>query len=256
MLARSTDPEPQFGGDHDPGQRGRMSTGAEPEDGLAHQLSVMARSLQADPTVEETLQGIVRAALVNIPSARHAGITMVDRSGRVSTPAATDDFVELIDQLQYQVRQGPCLTSIREQATVRADDLSSETRWPAFAARAVELGVRSMLSFQLFVDDHDLGALNLYSTQAQRFDEMDEQIGLLLAGHAAIAMVGAQNRHNFAVALDTRDLIGQAKGILMERHKITAKQAFELLVRASQMSNRKLHEIAADLADTGQMPPR
>lgn len=199
-----------------------------------------------------TLQGIVRAALVNIPGARHAGITIVDRSGRVSTPAATAELVAHIDQLQDEVGQGPCLDAIREHITVRCDDLNAEARWPDFAARATQLGVRSMLSFQLFVRDRDLGALNLYSSAPASFDEVDEQIGLLLASHAAVAMVGAQGRHNFAVALATRDLIGQAKGILMERRKITAKRAFELLVRASQRSNRKLHEIADDLVSTGE----
>ncbi len=113
-----------------------------------------------------------------------------------------------------------------------------------------------MLSFQLYVREQELGALNLYGEAVAAFDATDEQIGLLLASHAAIALMGAQDQHNLTIALAARDRIGQAKGILMERHKITDKQAFELLLRASRNTNRKLRDIAEEVASTGQEPAR
>lgn len=119
MLARSTDEELNCPADRDPAEpRGRTSGGCGTR-GPAQQLSEMARSLQAEPSLDQTLRSIVRVALVNSPGARHAGITVVDRSGRVSTPAATDELVQRIDRVQDEVGQGPCLDAIREQATVR-----------------------------------------------------------------------------------------------------------------------------------------
>jgi hypothetical protein len=105
------------------------------------------------------------------------------------------------------------------------------------------------------VSYRDLGALNLYAQHPHAFDNDAEHIGLLLAGPAAVAMVSALRRHHLRTALTNRDVIGKAKGILMERHKITAEQAFRMLLHHSQTNNRKLHDIAADLADTGQLPP-
>ena len=236
--------------------RGRTSTGARPDEGLAQRLSEMARSLEAQPDLEQTLDGIVHAAVLNIVGADHASITRVDAARHVTTLASTDDLVDRVDRVQYEVDQGPCLDSIRYEATVRSDDLRAERRWPDFATRAADLGVLSMLSFQLFVREHDLGALNLYGAEVNAFDDTDEQIGLLLASHAAIAMIGAAAQHNLNIALRTRDRIGQAKGIMMERHKITDQQAFELLLRASRHTNQKLRDIAEEVASTGKEPGR
>lgn len=232
----------------------RTSAGELPTAGLARQFSDLARSLQAEPDLDETLQAIVTAAVADVPGADFAGITLVTAKGKITTPAATAELVEEIDRVQYDVRQGPCLTSFWEQATVRADNLRSEPRWPDFANRAADLGVLSMLAFQLYVQHEDMGALNLYSRQPNAFDSADENIGLLFASHAAIALVGAQHEHSLHAALVNRDIIGQAKGILMERYKIDAQAAFKLLLRASQDNNRKLHEIARAVASTGADP--
>jgi hypothetical protein len=123
-----------------------------------------------------------------------------------------------------------------------------------FAPRATGLGVLSMMCFQLFVHQEDLGALNLYSRRAGAFDAESENDGLLFASHAAIAMVGAQREDSLAKALANRDIIGQAKGILMERHKVSAEVAFALLARASQHTNRKLLDVATPVATTGLEP--
>ncbi|MBM9469116.1 GAF and ANTAR domain-containing protein [Nakamurella leprariae] len=235
--------------------RGHTSSGASADAGLAQRLSDLARSLEAEPDLDETLQRIVRAAVDNIPGAAHAGVMLIEKR-TITTPAGSSDLVERVDQAQYDTDQGPCLDAIRDDATVRVEDMSAEQRWPQFAQRAAELGVRSMLSFQLFVRDRDLGALNLYAEEPHAFDNEAEQVGLLLASHAAIAMMGAQQQHHMRSALANRDLIGQAKGVLMERYKITADRAFALLVRASQESNAKLHDVARQVTETGQDPVR
>ena len=149
-----------------------------------------------------------------------------------------------------QTGEGPCLDAAHEHETVRVDEMATEERWPDFAGRAAQIGAKSMLSFQLFVERDNLGALNLYGRTPRSFDEESEYVGLLFASHAAIAFADAEQVRHLNVALDRRDLIGQAKGILMERYKVTADQAFRVLVRASQNHNVKLHDVAHELTAT------
>ena len=132
-------------------------------------------------------------------------------------------------------------------------DLSTDDRWPEFAAAAVHLGVRSMLSFQLYTDADTIGALNIYAAGPNAFTDDSVRTGTLLATHAAVAAVAAAESGHMRIALQSRDVIGQAKGILMERFRITAEQAFDLLIAASQNSHRKLNEVAAELAATGEL---
>jgi GAF domain-containing protein len=220
---------------------------------LAEMLSDVARSLQKEPNLEDTLQGISKAAVQTVPGARFAGISEVLGRRRVQTRAATDDVVTEVDRVQYETGQGPCLDAIYEHETMRLPDMATETRWPDFTGPAVRLGIRGMLSFQLYVEDDNMGALNLYSQEAHAFTDESEYVGLLFASHAAVAMIGAKQRQNKDQALAMRDLIGQAKGILMERHRITADKAFRLMVEASQRSNTKLTEIARHLTESGEL---
>jgi hypothetical protein len=123
------------------------------------------------------------------------------------------------------------------------------------ALQAAELGVGSMMCFQLFVAGDQLGALNMYSRTRAAFDGESQDIGLLFApSDAAVALACAEHEANLRAGMDNRDVIGQAKGILMERHKLTADQAFGVLVRVSQEMNRKLVDIARELSDTGAVP--
>ena len=242
------------------GQRGEPSTSdqgtAAGEDQLAHQLSALARQLQEKQSLQETLSGIVHATVDNVPGAQFAGLTVVKGRREVHTAAWTDELVRTADQVQYDTGQGPCLNSVYEEKTVRVSDMRTEQRWPEFAKRAVDLGVVSMLSIQLYVTGDNLGALNLYSQATEAFNDESEHVGLLLAAHAAIAMAGAQQQEQLVQAITTRDLIGQAKGILMERHKITAEQAFTILIRASQLGNAKLRDVAEHLTTTGELAAR
>ncbi|MEV4707120.1 GAF and ANTAR domain-containing protein [Actinoplanes sp. NPDC049316] len=220
---------------------------------LAAQLSDMARSLQQQDGMQDTLDGIVTAAVQTVPGAGHAGVMVVKGRRHIQTPAATDEVVRRVDRAQYETRQGPCLDATYEQQTVRLPDMAEETRWPDFSRRALTEGIRSMLSFQLYVEGDNLGALNLYSGLTSAFDDESEHVGLLFASHAAVAMVGARREQDLTRAISVRDLIGQAKGILMERHKITDDRAFQLLVRVSQHANVKLVEVARNLVETGEL---
>jgi GAF domain-containing protein len=234
--------------------QGSESTGGQIElRGVAQELAELARSLDAasDPTA--VLEQVVAAAVVEIPGAELAGVSIIGKH-RVTTPVCTNELVGRIDELQYQTGQGPCLDAAADRHVVRVDDLSAETRWPRFCARAAALGVRSALAFQLFTDGGSIGALNIYARPAQAFPAHAEDIGAPLATHAALAMVAKRTEANLRVALDSRDVIGQAKGILMERYKMSADQAFSLLLVASQRTNTKLRDVAAELTRTGELP--
>lgn len=221
---------------------------------LAAHLTEIARLLQTQYGEQDTMDAIVHSAVGTIPGAEHAGIMTVTGRKEIRTVATTGDLPTQVDQAQYDTGEGPCLTALYEEKIVPVPDVVENGRWPDFGRKVAELKVGSMLSFQLFVENEDLGALNLYSGEVGAFDEESHHVGSLFAGHAAIALAAAQERNQLASAAQTRDLIGQAKGILMERHHITADQAFAVLVRTSQHTNVKLREIAEHLATTRKLP--
>jgi len=140
-----------------------------------------------------------------------------------------------------------------DEPVVRVVDLRDDSRWPVLGERADALGVRSMLCFQLYVHGDSMGGLNVLSSKPNAFDEDAEIVGAMIATHAAIALADSQKLEDLRHALVNRDLIGQAKGILMERFKIDADQAFALLTRVSQDRNVKLHRLAEELATTGTL---
>jgi transcriptional regulator with GAF, ATPase, and Fis domain len=222
---------------------------------LADRLSDLARTLQAHTDTEEVLAEVVAAAVRLIPGAEEASISVVVARRSVSSRFPTGELPNQVDALQEETGQGPCLDAVYEQRTVRVSDMATDERWPEFAARAAEVGAASMLSFQLYVEGDNLGALNLYSRQPDAFTDESEHVGLLFASHAAVAFAGAQHMDHLHVGMATRDLIGQAKGILMERYKVTADQAFRMLVRVSNDTNRPLRSVAGELARTGSTSP-
>lgn len=221
---------------------------------LATQLSDLARELQQENDVHAVLSGIVHAALDLIPGVANASISLVTGRKKVDSEVASGDLPRLVDALQNSTGQGPCLDAAYHERVVRVPDLSREDRWPAFSRGAVDLGARSMLSIQLFVEGDRLGALNLYGAEANAFTDESEQVGLLVAAHAAVAFADSQKISQLGEALISRQLIGQAEGILMERYKITAEQAFLLLSRVSSKSNIKLRDVAEHLASSGEIP--
>ena len=236
-----------------------MSAAAEQHEGepgssdLVSALAELARRMQQQEDSEATLEKVVEAAIALVPGAEEGSISVVTDRKKVQSWAASNDLARQVDELQNEVGQGPCLDAVFEQEVVSVPDLASEQRWARFAARAVEAGAGSMLSFQLFIDGGDLGAMNLYARTPRAFDEESEQVGLPLAAHAAVALARVQEREQLLQAMDSRNLIGQAQGILMERHKITADQAFALLAKVSQDRNVKLRDLAEELIFSGRL---
>jgi GAF domain-containing protein len=219
---------------------------------LAQVLGEVARSLSSAQGLDDTLTTITSGAVDTVPGADFAGITLIRDKSEVESVAATDDLVVQADKAQEKLHEGPCLSAVREHETFRIDDMTAEPRWPRFSQRAVELGFRSLFSFQLFTDQRNLGALNLYSRNKHAFvDNYAEQVGLLFATHAAVALRGAQQEKDLKVAINSRDVIGMAKGILMERYKVDPDGAFAMLVRSSQNGHVKLHEVAEFLVRAG-----
>ncbi len=210
---------------------------------LAETMSALAVNLAAEHNQQATLNAIVAAAVTTVPGAKWAGISLI--AGRDITAAtSTADIVADIDQMQRDLDEGPCVTAIREHHTVLSNDLATDSRWPRFATKAAERGVQSMLSFRLFVAAADLGALNLYGSAAGVFTTDSQIVGALFAQHAAVALAGSTRDDQLSDAIATRDVIGQAKGILMHRNRITGQQAFTLLVHASQHTQIKLVDVA------------
>lgn len=222
-------------------------------DQLAQTLSELARSLEAEDDTSAMLDDLVAAAVAQIPGVDEGSISVVLARREVSSQSPSGDLPRRVDALQTAIGEGPCLDAVYKEMVVRVPDMASETRWPTFAHQAAEAGASSMLSFRLWVEGDNLGALNLYGREPHAFTEESEHIGLLFVSHAAVAMAGAQKHDQMVAGLATRDLIGQAKGILMERYGLNAQQAFALLVRASQHRNLKLRDLAAELTRTGQI---
>lgn len=221
-------------------------------------LASIARALVNERDVQHTVQRVVDAAAANLDGEVSASVSLVSRRREVETPASSDARAARADALQYETGEGPCLDAIWEQETFQIDDLAADQHYPRWArAVAEQTGIRSSLSLQLFTDrEHSsLGALNLYSLQPRAFDAETRGEGLAFAAHAAVALHRAQTEEHLRSAMATRTMIGQAEGILMERLKITADQAFAVLSRLSQERNEKLRDVARRLVETGDIPP-
>jgi|tagenome__1003787_1003787.scaffolds.fasta_scaffold20010164_1 GAF domain-containing protein len=223
---------------------------------LAELIGRVARELRNAPDVEHTLQRVVGLAADYLPGEVCASVSLV-RGRRVETPVFSDERARHADQLQYAVDEGPCLDAIRRQETFRIDDMTTDRLYPSWARRvAAETDIRSSLSLQLFTDADSLGALNLYATHAHAFDDAEIRAeATVLAAQAAVALRSALNETDLRTALITRNMIGQAQGILMERHKLTAERAFRVLAQVSQERNIKLRDVAQHLVDTGEYLP-
>ena len=208
----------------------------------------MREPIDADQALKELTAG----AVAFVPGADHAGVTVVHRGQEVETAAATHRYAIELDNLQREHREGPCLSAAWEHFTISSQDLLTERRWPTLSADATTTTpIRSMLCFQLFTDDKFTGALNFYAERPDAFDDRSVEQGLIFATHAALAWNLLRRKTQFRSALATRDIIGQAKGMLIERFDIDAVQAFDLLKRLSQTSNTPLVDIATRVVDAG-----
>jgi GAF domain-containing protein len=209
--------------------------------------------MQDEGDVRATLDRAVHLAVANVDRCDSASISVVRARRSVDTRASTSQLALDGDRLQYETGEGPCLDAIWEHRTVHSPDLGADPRWPTWGPRVVaETGATSILAFRLFTSSDTLGALNLYSRTG--FDDADEDTGVALAAHVAIALSAAEETEHLTTALDTRTVIGQATGILMERLGVDAGVGFSVLARLSQETNTKLHDIAASIVSTREIP--
>lgn len=222
---------------------------------IIEHLNELHGLLVSEETLQSTLQRVVELARATIDGCDAAGVSLIENS-EVSTAAATDEFTLRIDRDQYKTREGPCLQALSTQEVVIVDDVASDPRWPSFAKEASGHGVASVLSLPLGVQDRPMGALNLYSKTNGSFGDDSESLGMLFATQASVAI---SNAHLYAAAVrlteqlreavKTREVIGEAKGILMAQEGVTEDEAFDMLKRVSQTKNVKLREIAQRIVD-------
>ena len=216
---------------------------------FASAIAQAARQIHSQHDLPSTLQAIVETAQRSLAGIDHAGVSVTHRDGRIETLAATDQLVLQLDELQYELNEGPCLDAIRRDRVVRVENARLEQRWPRFIPRAVALGLRAQVGLRLF-DAKTLGGLNLYSTQADTLDPDTLVMAELLATQAALALGHVRQEENLNQALFTRKVIGQAIGILMGRYELDEDRAFAFLTRVSQEGNIKLRDVAAKLVNT------
>ncbi|MBD0863622.1 GAF and ANTAR domain-containing protein [Gordonia sp. zg691] len=224
-----------------------MNSPVEDEGDVHLRIAELARELHNGQGADDRqiASAVVQAAVMDIPGAEHASLTVASNRRSIESFASTDPLALLHDQIQSEVLEGPCISAALHDRIVRIDDLESETRWPAYRARALaETSTRSTLSIQMFTSQGAIGALNLFADKPHAFDLEAEDIGVVFATHAALAWNSMRKDQQFHSALANRDVIGQAKGMLMERFGIDAIGAFDLMKRLSQDSNTKLVEIA------------
>ena len=195
-----------------------------------------------------------------MPAAEAVSITLI-RNDHPFTAAHDGQIALDADELQYQRDYGPCVDAGRSGQLFLVDDMRTDQRWPDYAQHAADRGVGSSLSVPLPFQAATLGAMNNYATRPHAFTEEDIEVATAVApwvayavNNASVAASAAEQTANMVAAMTTRAVIEQAKGILMERHRLTSDQAFNLLSRTSQRTGSKLRDVAADLVETGVLP--
>jgi GAF domain-containing protein len=225
-------------------------------DSLARLLmAIRAGFTPLDPAAspEQLLDEVVHLATRLMPGAKDASIAFASDAG-LQTVAAAGSTAVAADDIQRVLAYGPCRQVLTEQRTLRIADLLAEPRWAEFGARAAELGVRAVLACPLPLPRKRSGVLSVYASEPAAFDAAAELVIPVFAARAAIAAAYADTVTNLYRAIESRQVISQAVGILMERHRISPKQAFDTLVAASQRSNLKVRQLALRVNETGEEP--
>ena len=216
---------------------------------------------EAELGTKDMNDGLVARSAEVVEDATWASVSVV-RSGTLRTLSSSDECAERVDKIQYEVGSGPCIDAILEDHVYLTGDVANDGRWPTFGRRAFEeVGLRSVLAFRLVLLDESrvIAGLNLYSDRPDAFDDLAVRQGTMLATQASLlvtAHLASDEAVNLARALESNREIGVAMGVLMAKHNVTREQAFGLLRVASQDSNRRLHDLAAEVADTGELPLR
>lgn len=222
---------------------------------LRDSLAALSRLASGKLDLESLLTQVAEYAVHAIPGADGAGLTLIERD-RPDTVVATDPFVTEIDDIQYGMGQGPCISAVAEARPVLSRSLGGDSRWPRFGGRIARLGVHSVVSLPLVTPDGVVGAMNVYARAKNVFDERAAQLGMVFAAPAAIAV---QNAHALAqtrrlaeqlqVALETRGVVDRAIGIMMSRTGGTEAEAMNRLRELSQAEHRKLAVVARGIVD-------
>lgn len=221
---------------------------------LLEELASLTREFADCGSLDETLQRIVDRAEEYLDACDGVSMMFI-RGGRyISSPAYSSKVAYDSDLAQYNTGQGPCLGAIAEHKTIVIDDLEQEQRWPQYRERALQLGVRSMLSLQLFVTGETLGALDMYSKKPHAFDRRSVALGQVFASHASVAMKAAIEMAGLEQTMESRDLIAQARGIIMEGEQVTFAQALERLHELSAARGLSITEVAHQIVGAGDAP--
>ncbi|MGC4935160.1 GAF and ANTAR domain-containing protein [Gordonia sp. DT30] len=229
-------------------------------------IAELARTVHGAPEAEfgpdQVLRRMTESAVEILPGVDYAGVTLVTRSDRNGRPelastAETGPIARQFDDLQHEYGDGPCFEAIWQERTVGIADVETEVRWPELMHAVRErTPIRSTLSIQLYVGDRELGALNLFAASPNAFDQKNRDLARVLATHAAIALSSARRGQQFRSALASRDIIGQAKGMIMERYRVDAVRAFEIIRQLSQESNIPVAEVAVQIVAAEEVGDR
>jgi GAF domain-containing protein len=227
----------------------------EEEEDLRESLTGLSRLAADRLPLEALLTQVATYAVQAIPGADGAGLTLLEQD-RADTIVATAPFVTEVDDIQYGMEQGPCISAAREGQTVMSGSLGGDPRWPRFGGRVARLGVHSVVSLPLITPDGVVGAMNVYAHDKNVFDDRAAELGQIFAAPAAIAVhnahVLAQTRrlaNKLQSALEVRGVIDRAVGIVMSRSGSTEHEALERLRSLSQHEHRKLAEVASQIVD-------
>jgi GAF domain-containing protein len=217
---------------------------------LAMRMADLARTAAAPRSVEDVLSDVTAAALELVPGTDTAGVLLIGKGGKWDSLGGTSDLPHVLDELQMKYNEGPCVEAALDDLIVRTEDFRTDERFPNWSPAVVELGVLSGVSFKLYTANRTAGALNLFAFKPNAFDGESETFGTVLAAHAAAAILASREGEELQSALSTRDRIGQAKGIIMERYNVDDIQAFDMLRKLSQDSNIRLVDIAQRVIET------
>jgi GAF domain-containing protein len=225
------------------------------EDTMRALLRLTDVFLEAE-NMDAILTLVCTQAKYTIPGADEVSVTL-SRNGGYETRAHTAARVKYLDEEQYKAGSGPCLDAIRQGQIFEIDSLAAESRWPTFVSSALDEGFSSTLSVPLQLESKPPGALNIYALKEDAFDESGRDIAKLFARQAGMLIANAvafmekdELAGQLSEAIDSRDIIGTAKGIIMEREGVSIEEAFQMLVRISQGSNMKLRDIASQLVES------
>lgn len=216
---------------------------------LALSLTDAGGAINASPTFERALETAARLAPTVVPDINHVGVMLAGRRGRIRGEVATDALARDLDQLQIEQRHGPALWAMEQTRVVVVERLPHEQRWPEFTVVAAQRGVRSQLALRLDVDARTHGALNLYCTSRESFPQETVRAAWLYGIHAGWALRHARLRKHLDAVLDSREVIGPACGLVMQRFRVDHGQALSFIARVSQDRNVKMRELARDLVE-------